>query len=151
MPHYLTPSQQHALDLMPPRPLVRHEGAAETMQARTVWHVLRSHRWTILACMFGFGIAAAIYSLVTTPVYTVTASIRVDPRIQRVTDVLQSMQSTTPPDIALNDLATEMEMLQSRSLAQNVVDSLRPRRDPRRAAPRPPQRAADGDQDRPQR
>src|SRR5579872_6114090 len=109
---------------MPPRPQVRHEGAAEVMQARTVWHVLRSHRWTIVACMLGFGIAAGVYSVLTTPVYQVNASIRVDPRIQRVTDVLQSMATAAPSDVPLNDLATEMEMLQSRSLAENVVDSV---------------------------
>ena len=138
MPQYLTPAQQHPLDLIPPRPLVRHEGAAEVAQVRTVWHVLRVHRLMIVLFIVGFAAAAAIYSLLATPVYEVDASIRVDPKIQSATDVLQSMASTNPADAAMNDLATEMEMLQSRSLAEDVTDSLglalvvtEPRRVPR--------------------
>ena len=138
MPQYLTPAQQHPLDLVPPRPLVRHEGAAEVAQVRTVWHVLRAHRLMIALFIVGFAAAAAIYSLLATPVYEVSASIRVDPKIQSAQDVLQSMAATAPGDAAINDLATEMEMLQSRSLAEDVTDSLglglmvaEPRRVPR--------------------
>lgn len=85
-----------------------------------VWGALRRHRWLILACLVaGLGVGAVLASRVE-PSYRAGASLTVEnpqPGVQAV----RQEGTTTDPD----GVATEIQVLQSRALAAQVVDSLR--------------------------
>jgi capsular exopolysaccharide synthesis family protein len=107
------PSRQSTL---PPTPS-QYEESQDVNLLVAGWLILRRHKLTIVAC----GIAAVLIGLLVlrqiTPRYQTTASIRVDPR--QDLPVLDALKGN-----ANNNLGTEMQMLRTRSLAQEVVDSL---------------------------
>lgn len=87
---------------------------------RDVWYTALRHRWLIIgATVLGAGVAT-LYALRSTPVYHASTSIRIDERQSSlpVLDILKDVGGGS-------ELATEMEVLRSRSLAQTVVDSLK--------------------------
>src|SRR3954471_13106368 len=92
-------------------------------QERTVqdtWHVLMRNRTLIILCTLLVIAAAATWAYLTTPVYEASTSIRVDEEKSKIPalDELQALSSGS------SDLVTEMEVLKSRNLAENVIDSL---------------------------
>jgi tyrosine-protein kinase Etk/Wzc len=63
--------------------------------------------------------ASAVWAYTATPVYEASTSIRIDEQKSRI-PVLEALQQLSSG----SDLVTEMEVLKSRTLAENVVDSL---------------------------
>ena len=91
----------------------------DEIDLREVWNLLRRNRWLIAGCLAATVAAAVALTLLTIPVYEASTSIRIDERQTNlpVLDVLQTIASRSAVD-------TEMEVLQSRTLAEMVVDSL---------------------------
>lgn len=111
------PASYHTVAGGYPPPSVR---ADEEKSLRDFWFLLIRNRWLILAGLtIGTG-AAALYALAATPVYQASTSIRIDDKGSGlpVLDILQDAGGGG------SELATEMEVLRSRALAQTVVDSL---------------------------
>src|SRR2546423_2074315 len=86
---------------------------------RDTWHLLVRNRGLIGGCTALVIGAAAIWAYTATPVYQASTSIRIDEEKSRV-PVLEALQQLSSG----SDLVTEMEELKSRTLAENVVDSL---------------------------
>src|SRR2546423_14894129 len=86
---------------------------------RDTWHLLVRNRGLIGGCTALVIGAAAIWAYTATPVYQASTSIRIDEEKSRV-PVLEALQQLSSG----SDLVTEMEVLKSRSLAENVVDAL---------------------------
>jgi len=91
----------------------------DEMTVRDLWYVIVRNRWLIAASVaVGLG-GAAVYGMRAIPIFQASTSIRIDEK-----------QSTIPVLDVLSDvgagseLATEMEVLKSRALAETVVDSL---------------------------
>ncbi len=101
------------------------------------WNVLNRHR------LLAFGVpvlvfaATAAFVLLMTPTYEADASLRVDQETPRI-PMLDALRTLSISTGASSKLATEMGVLGSRTLAEDVVDSLgltlsvsHPRRTPR--------------------
>ncbi len=99
-----------------PPPALR---ADDEMTVRDLWYAMIRNRWLILGAL-SLGIGGAImYAERTTPVFQAATSIRIDEK-QSSIPVLDMLSDVG----AGSELATEMEVLRSRSLAETVVDSL---------------------------
>lgn len=83
-----------------------------------LWSVVTRHGRLIAGCALLAAVAAVVVSTRTAPTFAATASIRIDEK------------PTAPPALEAlglsqgNELATELEILKSRALAEEVVDSL---------------------------
>src|SRR6476620_6878694 len=98
---------------------VRQPYAEQEHTFQVMWHLLVRNRGLIAGCTAVVIGASAIWAYTTTPVYEASTSIRIDEEKSRV-PVLEALQQLS----AGSDLVTEMEELKSRTLAENVVDSL---------------------------
>src|SRR2546423_1486313 len=98
---------------------VRQPYAEQEHTVQVTWHLLVRNRGLIAGCTAVIIGASAIWAYTTTPVYEASTSIRIDEEKSRV-PVLEALQQLS----AGSDLVTEMEELKSRTLAENVVDSL---------------------------
>jgi tyrosine-protein kinase Etk/Wzc len=83
------------------------------------WHLLVRNRGLIIGCTALVVVASAIWAYTATPVYEASTSIRIDEDRSHV-PVLEALENLSSG----SDLVTEIEVLNSRSLAENVVDSL---------------------------
>ena len=83
------------------------------------WHLLVRNRALIIGCTLLVVGAAAVWAYSVTPIYEASTSIRVDEEKSKV-PALEALQALSSG----SDLVTEMEVLKSRTLAQDVVDSL---------------------------
>ncbi|MGD8320465.1 MAG: Wzz/FepE/Etk N-terminal domain-containing protein, partial [Gemmatimonadota bacterium] len=92
----------------------------DEIHLRDVWNLLRRN-WLIIAAALILTVgAASAYSFYAVPVYDSTTSIRIEEQQGGdipVLDILQDLQSGS-------EVETEMEVVRSRSLAEDVVDSL---------------------------
>ncbi|MBA4157292.1 MAG: polysaccharide biosynthesis tyrosine autokinase [Gemmatimonadetes bacterium] len=89
------------------------------------WPVLRRRKLLILGCGIVALVAAQLSTGRGTPEYQAVASIRVDERQSQppLQDVVRLSSGNSRSAVA-NNISTEMQMLQTRSLARSVVDSL---------------------------
>src|SRR4051812_27919774 len=92
----------------------------ETIDARRLLGILRRHFWLIIACVVGAAAAGLALSWWSAPVYEATASVRITENDNSLpgSDVLQALGG------GQTEVNTELEVLQSRSLVQRVVDEL---------------------------
>jgi len=108
----MTVSKMTAVELRPPYP-------EQERTFQDTWHLLVRSRWLILGCTALIVGLSALWAYTTTPIYEASTSIRIDEEKSHVPvlDALEQLSSGS-------DLVTEMEVLKSRSLAENVIDSL---------------------------
>ncbi|HET7553653.1 MAG TPA: polysaccharide biosynthesis tyrosine autokinase [Gemmatimonadaceae bacterium] len=80
--------------------------------------IVRRRRWIILGCVALTMLFGAILSLQLTPIYSASASLRIDeqPSNVQALDLLNSLKGT--------EISTEIQVLSSKTLARAVVDSL---------------------------
>lgn len=100
---------------------LRHGGTADAeLGFQDIWHVLMRNRLLIVGCTVLVVGVAALWAFTTTPVYEGSSSIRIDEDKAKMPmlEMLQQFSSTG------SDVVTEMQVLESRSLAEDVVDSL---------------------------
>lgn len=100
--------------LLAPREISLHDIVARLLRNRLL----------ILGCFALVVIASVLWLMTVTPIYEATGTLRIDEKQSNlpVLDVLKSLSSG-------NEVATELEVLRSRTLAQEVVDSLQLRAD----------------------
>jgi len=101
---------------LPPAPN-RHSD--DEIDLREVWNILSRNRGLIASCLFATAAVAVAWTLLATPIYEASTSIRIDEGQTNlpVLDILRTMSTRSEVD-------TEMEVLRSRTLAELVVDSL---------------------------
>lgn len=108
--------QQSSGGSYPPR---GPSGDEEEIHLRDLWFLVVRNRWLIVGSLALSLAVALTYASRATPIFQAGASIRIDENQSNipVLDVLKEVS-------AGSELATEMEVLRSRSLALEVVDSL---------------------------
>lgn len=91
----------------------------DEIDLREVWNILRRNRGLIAFCLVATVAVAVAWTLLATPIYEASTSIRIDEGQTNlpVLDILRTMSTRSEVD-------TEMEVLRSRTLAELVVDSL---------------------------
>ncbi len=104
------------------RPERQNVGARLTRGARDYWMVLRRHRVILFVTMALCLLAALLYILLSTPDYRATASVEVE-------DVPAGAAGAGTPPRPSNDdvetaMQTQLEVLRSRALAEEVARSL---------------------------
>src|SRR5919202_4325128 len=106
----------------------------DEVHLRDVWNFSRRNRLPILGCLALALAASALYLWRATPVYEASTSIRID-EDQSELPILDALKTLSTG----SEVSTEIEVLRSRTLAEDVVDSLglqvtvtEPKRTPRR-------------------
>ncbi|RMH12680.1 MAG: polysaccharide biosynthesis tyrosine autokinase, partial [Gemmatimonadetes bacterium] len=91
----------------------------DEISLRDIWNLLRRNQWLIFLCVLLVTGGAAAYSYFAVPVYESATTIRIEEERANlpVLDILQELSSGS-------QVETEMEVLRSRTLAEDVVDSL---------------------------
>ncbi len=99
----------------------RHGDGLMSLSLLQVLGIVWRRKWIIAACLV-VGLSAAIVANgVIAPRYTATASIIVEPRQQNVIEI-ESVISSLP--VSLETMQSEVQVIQSPTLARRVVDSL---------------------------
>ncbi len=93
----------------------------DLIDLRDVIGVFRRRTWSFLTTVALIFVAVVLYTSQATPIYSATASVVLDVSENNVLD-LEAVVSGLPPDSAMVD--TQVEVLRSRSLAGEVVDTL---------------------------
>ncbi len=121
VPAVLPPSRPlQALESLPPHP---GSGWAEA-HLWDYWRVLVQRRRTVVAVFLGAVLAAIIWSLTTRPVFTATATLRIEREEPRVLKFEQVVREDTQNEPAQTQLQTYLKVLQSRTLANRVIELL---------------------------
>ncbi len=102
-----------------PTPYVNGPRAEDEIHLRDVWNLLVRNWWVIGLSLVVVVGAAAVYTARTVPVYESVTSIRIEEERTElpVLDILQTLSTGS-------EVETEMEVVRSRTLAEDVVDSL---------------------------
>ena len=95
-------------------------GSDEDVHLSDVWKVIRRHQWMVLGVLALFTGLSVYYALRATPTYEASVSIRIDDKTSNLPalDILKSLSASG------NQVSTEMQVLQSRTLAEEALDSL---------------------------
>ena len=91
----------------------------DEIHLRDIWNLLVRNRWVIFLTLVLVVGAAAFFTFTAIPVYESKVTIRIDEERSNVPvlDILQTISQGS-------QVETEMEVLRSRTLAEDVVDSL---------------------------
>ena len=101
----------------------------ETANLRDYWIVILKYRWTIAIFLLSIVFITALYSLWTGPVYTATAILHIE---HQLPNIMGSPEMSALGDRGLDYYyKTQLNLLQSRSLAAQVIQDLGLARDPR--------------------
>lgn len=100
---------------------------AENFDLRRLMATFRRHLRLFGAVVLTVLLATILLTMQAKPMYTATATVMLDPRQSRVTNV-DEVLSGLPPEAAVVD--TEVEVLRSRQLGERVVRSLKLDQDP---------------------
>ena len=105
---------------MDSQPAVRNGRPDDEIELREIWNILMRNRWIIVASIVIAGGLGVAYSLLATPVYEASSSIRIDEEEQSQVAMLDILSSIAKG----SQVETEMEVLRSRVVAEDVADSL---------------------------
>ena len=118
----------------PPRPaatararLYPYPGEEEGVHFWDFWHVLNCRRWTVISSCVVTVIAVTIWTFTTPPVYTGTATLRIEkeePHVVKFDEVVKDADSQQ------DYYQTQYKLLQSRTLANRVIGLLQLDRHP---------------------
>lgn len=99
--------------------------ATRTVDLREMVRILRRRRWIIFGVVAAFAVVAGIFVLVTTKLYTATATVLIDPHRSQVANT--SDQAPAPSNFGTDDAMVESQVLLINSIAvlQRVVDGLK--------------------------
>ena len=105
------------------------EDADDSLSVKDVLRVLVKYKWPLLAAMVLCTAVAILHSLTTTPIYQATVLLQIDRTSARIVQFNRDVDPYQEEDYLM--LQTQYELLQSRSLAERVIDDLQ--LDPSRA------------------
>ncbi len=93
-----------------------------TPDLRNIWLIFK-RRWRILACAVIAGLAAmGLWLALTTPIYTATATVLIDPR---KANAIKSDAIVSDLELDVNTIATEVSLVKSFSVSKRVADRLK--------------------------
>ena len=139
VPEHLPPAQpQHpqagALALHQPRQLQTHVLAREEAQAaadaddeidlKAIFRTLLKHKWMIVGVTALCTLAAIVFTLRQTPQYESTTLIQIERAAQKVVGFNSEVEMDPSASSEALSLRTQIELLQSRTLAERVIDEL---------------------------
>ena len=105
------------------------EEADDSISVKDVLRIVAKHKWLLLAAVSLCTAVAILQGLTTTPVYQATVLLQIDRASARIVQFNKDVDPYQEDDSLM--LQTQYELLQSRSLAERVIDDLQ--LDPARA------------------
>jgi polysaccharide biosynthesis transport protein len=100
----------------------------QNLNLRHYWHVVLERRWLVITAFFTILLLTAIYLFRATPIYSAIVRVQIDRESANPLNVRDSLSLETREQ---DYLQTQYKNLQSRSLVQSVVNSLKLDKDPR--------------------
>ena len=98
------------------------EEADDSLSVKDVLRVLAKHKWLLMAGMMLCTAVAVLQALTTTPVYQATVLLQIDRPPARIVQFNKDVDAQQEDDFLSQQ--TNIELLQSRSLAERVIDDL---------------------------
>ena len=98
------------------------EEADDSLSVKDVLLVLAKHKWLLMAAMMLCTAVAVLQALTTTPVYQATVLLQIDRPPARIVQFNKDVDAQQEDDFLSQQ--TNIELLQSRSLAERVIDDL---------------------------
>lgn len=108
----------------------RFESVSEAPSFRDYWHIVRKHRWKIIACLAMSTLISGIIAFTTTPVYIATATLMIERKAPQVVKIQQVAGDTTDEADESSFYESQFQVLQSRSLAAAVIKAQKLDTDP---------------------
>lgn len=109
-------------------PSLRDELTAETeddgLDLRDLLRVVRKYKWMLLALTLVCGLIAAVQSLRATPQYRSSALLQIDRAAQRVVSFGRDVDAEQQVWDDGSQFQTQIELLNSRALAERVIDEM---------------------------
>lgn len=87
------------------------------------WQILLKRRWLVLGILASILALTLLVTLLTPPVYRATATLQIDREAMQVVQV-EGMQASEASNNSGDFYQTQYELLQSRALAERVVDTM---------------------------
>jgi capsular exopolysaccharide synthesis family protein len=108
--------------------------SAEQLAAKLFeyWRIFKKRKWLILSIAAAFITLNGVRTLMETPLYTATVRLQIETNGAKILNV----DSVTPIDDSGEFMRTQYELLQSRTMAERVVSSLKLTSDPDFLKPR---------------
>ena len=100
----------------------------QNLNLRHYWHVVLERRWLVITAFFTILLLTAIYLFRATPIYSAVVRIQIDRESANPLNVKDTLSLETREQ---DYLQTQYKNLQSRSLVQSVINSLKLDKDPR--------------------
>ncbi|HUP79904.1 MAG TPA: Wzz/FepE/Etk N-terminal domain-containing protein, partial [Pirellula sp.] len=102
--------------------------AQQNLNFRHYWHMILERRWLVITSFFTILLLTAIYLVRATPIYSASVRLQIDREMGNPLDLRDNFTM----DAREQDyLQTQYKNLQSRTLLQTIVNSLRLDKDPR--------------------
>lgn len=98
-----------------------YEEVDERIDLRHYWNVIRRRKWPILALAFTVSLVAALVALSMTPVYQASATVLIESQQSNVVSIEEVYELDTR---SREYYETQVELLKSRPLAADVVETL---------------------------
>jgi len=105
-----------------------HAHHQHELSLRDYWKALLAQRWLILGITVGIVVLALVVTFLITPKYRATSTLQIEREALNVVNVENLMPAESPQDRDFYE--TQYELLQSRSLARQVVRDARLAEDP---------------------
>jgi capsular exopolysaccharide synthesis family protein len=103
-----------------PLSIESREAEADELDLRSLWHVLIKRRWTVLGCTALITVVALVSALLEAPRYRANATLQIEPSGLRIVN-LEGVEAVDP---GYDFMATQIELLKSRALAERAVRQL---------------------------
>ena len=100
------------------------QGGDDVLDLRDLWRLVVKHKWMLVSVAIVGLLAALLLSFVRTPQYLATTTLQVDKRAARVVKFGQDEQGGLQDADERTRMGTQLELLQSRVLAERVIDEL---------------------------
>src|SRR5688500_17749721 len=101
---------------------------AQNLNLRHYWHVVLERRWLVITAFFTILLLTAIYLFRATPIYSAVVRIQIDRESGNPLNMRDSLSLETREQ---DYLQTQYKNLQSRSLVQSVINTLKLDKDAR--------------------
>ena len=112
---------------LPPPEYTQATREEKEVNLRDYWKVIQKRRWTILAFFFIVVIATAVATFTMTPVYRGTTTIQINKENPQIVDFKEIFAVNT---MDLDYYQTQYKILESRTLARRVLQTLKLQEDP---------------------
>lgn len=133
MPPPPGPQRQGAIALHQPRGLqtqvlgrddAESDAGDDEINLKDIFRTLMKHKWMIVGITALCVLAAIVYTLRVTPLYRSTALLQIDRAAQKVVGFNSEVELDQGATSEALQLRTQIELLQSRTLAERVIDEL---------------------------